>query len=69
MNSMRDFLVDPSPRVLVLGAGVVGLNTALRIQDQLPNATVTVRAERFSPDTTSNVAAGIFAFADNFRSY
>jgi len=48
------------PRVCVLGAGVVGLTTAVRIQEEVPGLQVTVLAERFSPITTSDVAAGIF---------
>ncbi len=32
-----------------------------------PDALVTVRAEKFCPDTTSNVAAGIFRPSPAFR--
>ncbi|XP_028293707.1 D-aspartate oxidase [Gouania willdenowi] len=46
-------------KVAVVGAGVVGLSTAVCIAEALPFCCVTVMAERFSPDTTSDGAAGI----------
>ncbi|XP_076834667.1 D-aspartate oxidase [Brachyhypopomus gauderio] len=46
-------------KVVVVGAGVVGLSTAVCIAEALPFCTVTILAERFSPDTTSDGAAGI----------
>ncbi|KAG5857252.1 hypothetical protein ANANG_G00017430 [Anguilla anguilla] len=46
-------------RVVVVGAGVVGLSTAVCIAEALPSCSVTVLADRFTPDTTSDVAAGI----------
>ncbi|KAL0969790.1 hypothetical protein UPYG_G00232330 [Umbra pygmaea] len=53
--------------VAVVGAGVVGLSTAVCIAEALPYCSVTLMADRFSPDTTSDVAAGILIctpFAD-----
>uniref|UniRef100_A0A674NJ14 D-aspartate oxidase n=1 Tax=Takifugu rubripes TaxID=31033 RepID=A0A674NJ14_TAKRU len=52
-------------RVGVVGAGVVGLSTAVCIAEALPFCSVTVLAEKFSPDTTSDGAAGIL-FANSF---
>ncbi|XP_037551348.1 D-aspartate oxidase isoform X2 [Nematolebias whitei] len=46
-------------RVVVVGAGVVGLSTAVCISEALPSCSVTLVADRFSPDTTSDGAAGI----------
>ncbi|TSO25156.1 D-aspartate oxidase [Bagarius yarrelli] len=46
-------------KVAVVGAGVVGLSTAVCISEALPFCTITVLAEKFSPDTTSDIAAGI----------
>ncbi|MCJ8736769.1 hypothetical protein PDJAM_G00016330 [Pangasius djambal] len=46
-------------KVVVIGAGVVGMSTAVCIAEALPFCTVTILAEKFSPDTTSDVAAGI----------
>lgn len=51
--------------VLVIGAGVVGLSTAVCIAATLSCCSVTVIAEKFSPDTTSDGAAGIL-FASEF---
>lgn len=47
-------------RIGVLGAGVVGLSTATRIQQCLPNAEVTIIADKFTTETTSHGAGGIF---------
>ncbi|TRY83524.1 hypothetical protein DNTS_016242 [Danionella cerebrum] len=48
-----------SVKVAVVGAGVVGLSTAVCVAETLPECSVTVLAEKFSPDTTSDGAAGI----------
>ncbi|CAN9502334.1 unnamed protein product [Ophioblennius macclurei] len=48
-----------SVRVAVVGAGAVGFSTAVCIAEDLPTCSVTLLAEKFSPDTTSDVAAGI----------
>ncbi|XP_032402973.1 D-aspartate oxidase [Xiphophorus hellerii] len=52
-------------RLVVVGAGVVGLSTAVCIAESLPLCSVTLLAQQFSPDTTSDGAAGI-AFAAPF---
>ncbi|KAG7261196.1 hypothetical protein CRUP_023815 [Coryphaenoides rupestris] len=46
-------------RVVVVGAGVIGLSTAVCVAEALPGCAVTLAAARFSPDTTSDGAAGI----------
>lgn len=46
-------------KVVVVGAGVIGLSTAVCIAEALPFCSVTLVAEKFSPDTTSDGAAGI----------
>lgn len=51
---------------VVLGAGVVGLTTALELQRQYPSAQVSIIADKFGVDTTSNVAAGIFRPGPSF---
>ncbi|XP_078256388.1 D-aspartate oxidase-like [Rhinoraja longicauda] len=48
-------------RVGVIGAGVVGMSTAVCVARSLPDCSVTVMAEKFSPHTTSDVAAGILS--------
>uniref|UniRef100_A0A8D0C351 D-aspartate oxidase n=1 Tax=Salvator merianae TaxID=96440 RepID=A0A8D0C351_SALMN len=46
-------------RIAVVGAGVIGLSTALCISESLPDCSLTVIADRFTPNTTSDVAAGM----------
>ncbi|KAL4234754.1 hypothetical protein ACF0H5_006396 [Mactra antiquata] len=46
--------------IVVLGAGVIGLSTAINIQTCLPNRHVVIIADKFTTETTSNGAAGIF---------
>ncbi|XP_034015779.1 D-aspartate oxidase [Thalassophryne amazonica] len=46
-------------KVAVIGGGVVGVSTAVCIAEALPSCSVTLLAEKFSPDTTSDIAAGI----------
>lgn len=50
----------------VIGAGVQGLTTALELQNQFRNANVTLIADKFLSETTSDVAAGIFRPTVNF---
>ncbi|KAM3930369.1 D-aspartate oxidase [Leptodactylus fuscus] len=45
-------------RVAVIGGGLVGLSTALCITESLPQCSVTVISESWSPYTTGDVAAG-----------
>ena len=45
-------------QICVLGAGVIGLSTAVNIIEKIPNVKVNIIAEQFSPDTTSDVAGG-----------
>ncbi|XP_052873045.1 D-aspartate oxidase [Anopheles cruzii] len=52
--------------VCVVGAGVVGLTTALELQRELRNANVTILADRFEKDTCSDVAAGLFRPGTSF---
>uniref|UniRef100_A0A8C5JT24 D-aspartate oxidase n=1 Tax=Junco hyemalis TaxID=40217 RepID=A0A8C5JT24_JUNHY len=46
-------------QVAVVGAGVIGLSTALCITETCPSCSVTVLSDQFSPNTTSDVAAGM----------
>ncbi|XP_055628020.1 D-aspartate oxidase [Toxorhynchites rutilus septentrionalis] len=50
----------------VIGAGVVGLTTALQLQREFRNAAVTIVADRFEQDTCSDVAAGLFRPGTSF---
>lgn len=46
--------------IAVIGAGVVGLSTAINIQKLLPTAVVTIIADKFTKETTSDGAGGLF---------
>lgn len=48
-----------APKVAVVGAGLVGLSTALCISEAFPGCPLSVLAEQFSPNTTGDVAAGM----------
>lgn len=52
--------------IAVLGAGVVGLTTALQLQKEFGDIAVDVIAEKFDKETTSFVAAGLFRPDTNF---
>lgn len=54
-------------KIGVLGAGICGLTSALEIQKEYPNCDVTIIADKFLNETTSDVAAGIFRPATSFR--
>lgn len=53
--------------ILVLGCGVVGLNSALRLQQDIPGVQITIMAENLAEGTVSNVAAGIFRASTSIR--
>ncbi|KAH0622216.1 hypothetical protein JD844_024326, partial [Phrynosoma platyrhinos] len=46
-------------KIAVVGAGIIGLSTAVCISDSISDCSVTVIADRFTPNTTSDVAAGM----------
>merc|ERR1712071_562826 len=48
-------------KVAIVGAGVIGLSCATVIQERFPDVSLTIFAEKFSPATTSDGAAGLFA--------
>ena len=51
----------PQPsQVVVLGAGVVGLTTAVQIQEAIPTAAVTIIAAEWDEETTSAGAGGLY---------
>ena len=58
--SASDQAATKAPRVCVLGAGVVGLTTALRLVERFPKADITIFAEKFGGDTTTAGAAGVW---------
>lgn len=46
--------------VAVVGAGIIGVNTALEVQRRFPDYDVTVIADKFNGETLSDGAAGLF---------
>ena len=54
-------------KVAIIGAGVNGLSCAIVIQEKFPAADLTIFADKYSPETTSDGAAGLlipFSHAD-----
>lgn len=49
-----------SAEVCVVGAGVIGLSSALCIAQSLPSVRVTVVAAAFSPETVSDGSGGFW---------
>ena len=49
-----------SSRVAVVGAGIIGLSTAVHILESQPGVTVTLIADKFSPQTTGDGSAGMW---------
>ncbi|CAD5124406.1 DgyrCDS12690 [Dimorphilus gyrociliatus] len=47
-------------KICIVGAGVIGLSTGLCIKNLLPAARLTIIADTFNPDTTSDVAGGVW---------
>lgn len=64
LMSMCDVFVNSDMRVAVIGAGVIGLSTAQSIYEQYHSIvkplTIEVYADRFTPPTTSDGAAGFW---------
>ncbi|XP_053136007.1 D-amino-acid oxidase isoform X2 [Hemicordylus capensis] len=62
--SLQETLEASAMRVAVIGAGVIGLSTALCIHDRFHSAVqpleIEVYADRFTPHTTSDGAAGLW---------
>ena len=49
-----------APSICVVGAGIVGLTTAIQLQNEFPQSKITIIADKFDADTTSFGAAGVF---------
>lgn len=55
-----------SLNIAVVGAGVIGLTTAIELKKELRNSNVTIFADKFTTETTSHVAAGLFRPGTSF---
>lgn len=47
-------------KVAVIGAGVIGMTSALAIKGAFPESDVTVFSSEFSPNTTGDGSAGLW---------
>ncbi|XP_021942982.1 D-aspartate oxidase [Folsomia candida] len=47
-------------KIVIVGCGINGLSSAIRIQDEFPAAEITIISDKFTPETTSDGAAGIW---------
>lgn len=52
-------------KIGIVGAGVIGLTTAIEVQKEFRNANIEIVAQQFE-DITSSVAAGIFRVSTSF---
>lgn len=53
-------------RIAIIGSGVVGLTTALELQNEYRHARISIIADKFNKETTSYAAAGIFRPGTSF---
>lgn len=47
-------------KIAVVGAGVVGLSTAINLQKEFPFAKITIIADKLCDDTLSSGAGGLY---------
>lgn len=47
-------------KIVVVGCGVIGLTTALQLQKDIKDCTVTIVTDKLSPYTTGDVSAGFW---------
>lgn len=47
-------------KIAVVGAGIIGLSSAICIQRGCPGAEITLITEKLSPFITSDIAAGVW---------
>lgn len=57
-------------KVGIIGGGIMGISCGLMVQQQIPGAQVTIYAESLPPNTTGDIAAGLwepYAINDDAR--
>ena len=59
VNKMADVLAVPTVKVVIVGAGVIGLSCALCLKEKHPELSLTVVSDRFTPDTTSDCSGAL----------
>lgn len=47
-------------KIAIVGAGVIGMTSAVAIKNAFPNENITVFANLFTPDTTGDGSAGLW---------
>lgn len=47
-------------KIAVIGAGIIGLSSAIAIKERIPGIDLTVLADCFTPNTTGDGAAGLW---------
>ena len=62
---MSQSTLPNKPRVAVIGAGIIGLSTAVLLTEILNNSEITLIAQKFSPDITSDIAGAIILPLDD----
>ena len=50
----------PLFKICVVGAGIIGLSSAVKIQERIVGADVTIIADAFSPNTCSDGSGGFW---------
>ncbi|CAB4043844.1 D-aspartate oxidase isoform X3, partial [Paramuricea clavata] len=53
-------------KVAIIGAGIMGVSTAICLQDAEPSLDLAIIAEKFSPDNTSDGGAGLWSSIPGF---
>jgi D-amino-acid oxidase len=48
-------------RIAVIGAGIIGMTTAVAIKEAFPSTEVTIFADNFTPNTTGDGSAGLWS--------
>lgn len=60
-------LQSSSKKVCVLGAGIIGMTSALMVKEKHRDWNVTIIADKFNEETLSDIAAGIFRPSTSFK--
>lgn len=53
--------MQPIRKVAVVGGGIIGVSSALRVIETVPRVEVTIIADKFSPNTTGDGSAGFWS--------
>lgn len=59
--------MDSQKNICVLGAGIIGMTTAVMLKKKHSDWDVTIIADKFNQETLSDIAAGIFRPSTSFK--